>query len=300
MIERFRRLLPKKKDVVVGIGDDAAVLQRDRTTYSLLTCDGLVEKIHFTLEMPPRQIGYKAMAVNLSDIAAMGGVPQHAVVTLGVKPRVPVEFYEELYRGIRKAAEPFGVTVVGGDTVASPRALFVDVALTGWVEKKNCKLRCGARVGDAILVTGTLGGSFCGKHLNFTPRIREARTLVTHFPVHAMMDISDGLAGDLRHILKQSRVGARLHLNSIPVSTHVHAKRFEEKIKRALCDGEDYELLFTLPRKEVQRAVTAFRKIRGYPPIRFVGEIVPAARGFKGVTADGKEKELHLYGYRHF
>lgn len=300
LIERLARFLPKKKDVVVGIGDDAAVLRRDERTYSLLTCDALVEKIHFTLTMPARQIGAKAMSVNLSDIAAMGGVPQHAVVTLGVRPGVPVRFYDELYRGIQKAAAPFGVTVVGGDTVSSPGGVFVNIALTGWVEKKHCALRRGARVGDAIVVTGALGGSFCGKHLTFKPRVEEARFLVRHFDVGAMIDLSDGLAGDLRHILKQSRVGARLNLAAIPVSRHVHATRFEEKIKRALCDGEDYELLAMLPKKEAQKAVAAFERQKGFPPLTMVGEIIPASRGLRCVAADGKEKELKLYGYRHF
>lgn len=300
LIERLGKRLPRNKEVIVGIGDDTAVLRRDARTYELLTCDALVENIHFTLKMPARQIGYKAMAVNLSDIAAMGGVPQHAVVTLGVKTELPVRFYDELYRGIQAAAAPFGVSVVGGDTVSSPRALWVNVALTGWVEKQKCACRSGARVGDAILVTGSLGGSFAGKHLRFKPRLAEARFLVRHFHVGAMIDISDGLAGDLAHILEQSVVGAKIFLKQIPISKAVREKDAAKRLKRALCDGEDYELLFTLPKKEAGKAVEAFRRRRGFPPLTVVGEIVPAARGLRYLTPDGKIKKWNLHGYRHF
>jgi len=201
---------------------------------------------------------------------------------------------------MEKCAKAFGVSLVGGDTVSSPKELFINVSLTGWVEKKMCLLRKGARTGDAILVTGTLGGSLKKKHLEFTPRVKEARTLAQQFSISSMIDLSDGLAGDLPHILKQSRVGAQIHLDSIPISKQVSGKSKKKRILNALSDGEDYELLFTLPKKEVASVMRTFSQNKKFPKVTQVGEIVSASKGIQYISSDGKVETLKVHGYQHF
>ena len=162
------------KDVVVGIGDDTAVLKYKKNLYLLLTTDMLVEDVHFNQKATPFQIGWKALAVNISDIAAMGGIPKYGLVSLGLKKNTSLKFVDELYRGIKTIAKRFDVQIVGGDTVSSSK-LVINIALTGEVEKKYLTLRKGAKIGDKIYVTGRLGGSIIGKHLSFIPRVKEAR-----------------------------------------------------------------------------------------------------------------------------
>jgi thiamine-monophosphate kinase len=192
--------------------------------------------------MPPQAIGHKALACSISDIAAMGGYPTFAVVSIGIPKNLPVRFIKEVYQGIGRTARAFNVSIVGGDTIKTDK-IVINVALLGLVKKKDLVTREGAKAGDWIFVTGPLGGSFkSGRHLNFTPRLAQARFLVENFKPNAMMDISDGLSGDLNHILKASRVGACLDQASIPRQRRV-------SLSQALNDGEDFELLFTLSPK---------------------------------------------------
>ena len=298
-IEKITAPFAKTKKVVRGVGDDAAVYQRDRQNYSLFTTDALVEGVHFKKSDAPALIGRKALAVNLSDVAAMGGEPEMVVVTLGVNPRTPYSFYQKVYLGMEALAEEYGVAIVGGDTVRSEK-FFINVALTGIVAKKKCAFRSGAKVGDAICVTGQLGGSIKGKQFGFTPRLKEAHTLVGQFDIHAMIDLSDGLAGDLPHILKESQVGARIELNKIPIASAVSAPSQKKKITHALCDGEDFELLFTLPDKEVAAAQKAFKKKKGFPRITQIGEIVSKKEGLQYLNAQGKSEKLQVDGYTQF
>src|SRR5205814_1132036 len=186
----------------------------------------------------------------LSDIAAMAGNPTAALITLGLPDEFDLEFIEGIYAGITALAQRHEVAIVGGETTKNPGGLLISVAMVGWVGRGKALLRSGAAVGDAIFVTGELGGSRAGKHLDFEPRLEEARWLAGHFPIHAMMDISDGLAGDLRHLVNASRVGAELLAKAIPISTEARRNARtagKTPLLAALTDGEDFELLFTAP-----------------------------------------------------
>ena len=281
LIDALKKYAPLSKSVIKGIGDDAAVLPYSQKEYLLFTTDMLAEGTHFTQAMPPQAIGHKALACNISDIAAMGGVPTFAVISIGVPKKISVSYIKDLYKGMRQTARAFNVSIVGGDTIKTEK-IVINIALLGKVEKKFLVTREGAKPGDWIFVTGSLGGSFkSGRHLNFTPCLPQARFLVENFKPNAMMDISDGLAGDLGHILKASRVGARLDLESVP--RHKGAS-----LSQALNDGEDFELLFTLSAQRSRALMDWQAKQKSfyfYP----IGTI----------TADVKEK-IHSKSFTHF
>lgn len=293
LIGELRKQIHKKKSVRVGIGDDAAVLKSFSGKEVLFTTDMLIENRHFRLkEAAAFEIGWKAMAVNLSDIAAMGGWPTFAVVALGLPGHLPVNFVKELYRGLSRCAGLFGAVVVGGDTNASDK-LVISVALLGESEKGKCVTRAGARVGDLIFVTGELGGSYASrKHLNFIPRLKEARFLTRHFKPSSMIDVSDGLAGDLGHICEESRVGAVLSKEAIPVSKNCVS------VERALSEGEDFELLFTLSPKEAAFLTASAPK--GSMHFHPVGKIVNQKEGVRLETSDGRFQDLTRGGFDHF
>jgi thiamine-monophosphate kinase len=219
LIQLLTRSLPVNESVVVGPGDDCAVLEYGGSGRQLLfKTDAVVEGVHFTADTPPEKIGRKALARCLSDIAAMAGTPTAALVTLGLPREFKPEFVERIYAGMSALARQHGVAIVGGETTLNPERILISVALLGSVAKGKAVLRSGARAGDAIFVTGELGGSFAGKHLDFEPRLAEARWLAEHFNIHAMIDLSDGLAGDLRHVLKASVGGAELLKSALPIS----------------------------------------------------------------------------------
>ena len=232
-------------DVLAGIGDDCAVIRTSHQSASLelLKTDALVEGVHFLKGTPWNKVGWKALCRPISDIAAMGGAPHHALITVAAPaPWGSVE-WRSLYRGIGKAAREFKVSVVGGETVRSPGPLFISVTLTGSVHKKNLKLRSGARPGDLICVTGKLGGSFkSGRHLTFQPRVAEGRWLGGEKGVTAMMDLSDGLGSDLPKLAKESGCSFRLASDGLPLNPGCS---FHEGVS----DGEDYELLMTISPK---------------------------------------------------
>src|SRR5271154_2330066 len=197
LIDALKAYAPITKSVIKGIGDDAAVLPYSKSQYLLFTTDMLTEDTHFTPRMPPRGIGHKALACNISDIAAMGGWPTFAVISIGIPKNLPVKFIKDVYKGIERTARDFNVIIVGGDTIKTDK-IVINVALLGLVEKKYLTTRDGSKSGDWIFVTGPLGGSLkSGRHLNFLPRMAQARFLVENYKPSAMMDISDGLAGDL-------------------------------------------------------------------------------------------------------
>src|SRR6266481_9507256 len=248
LISRLTRSLPTNKSVVVGAGDDCAVLDLGLPDRLLLfKTDAVVEGFHFTSATPAQKIGRKALARCLSDIAAMAGTPIAALVTLALPATFVPDFVESIYAGISALARRHEVAIVGGETTVNPQGTLISVALLGSMPRGKGVLRSGAEVGDAIFVTGELGASLAGKHLDFEPRLAEARWLAQHFSLHALIDLSDGLAGDLRHILKASRVGAELSSSAIPIS---RAARLAAKGKAsakppllaALTDGEDFEL----------------------------------------------------------
>ena len=287
LIEHFRKSIRTDVSVIQGSGDDCAVLSLDKFRYQLFTCDMMMEGVDFTLKDRPYLIGRKAMAIQISDIAACAGIPRHCLVSLGLPPDTSLRFVDELLRGMRAMARQFKVNIVGGDLSRSSK-LVIDVSMLGVVRKKDLLLRSGARLHDIIFVTGTLGGSIRGKHLTFTPRVKQALFLTKNFKLHAMIDISDGLLQDLHHILERSKVGAVVYEQLIPVAKHSH-------IKEALSMGEDFELLFTLPKQEAKKLMK--RKIRMFRPI---GEIVTKVEGLNLIGRDGKPKPFHIKGYRHF
>ena len=302
LIEEIKKRVFMGAETVVGIGDDAAVLTSPREgMYLLLTTDMLIEGTHFDLSRAtPYQVGWKALGCGLSDIAAMGGLPMAAVVSLGAKGDMGVDFCRELYRGINDLASRFGCGIVGGDTVRSSQELVISVALIGAVERERVALRSGARAGDGLWVTGRLGGSLKGKHLSFIPRIKEARFLVERFPVRAMMDLSDGLGSDLFRMAHASRVGFTVEASSIPVDRDALAGVDEESaLRHAIYDGEDFELLFVLP-PPCGRDTFAdeFRACFECGATR-IGEVADGARGIVLVTPRG-EKILEEGGFRHF
>ena len=298
LVHRLQRALGKTDpSVVVGIGDDCAVLRSaDAKKFLLITSDPVVEGVHFTLDTPPRQFGWKAMARNLSDIAAMGGLPRWAVVSIGLRPNTSVRAVEQIYAGLRAAAQKFRCEIVGGDTTHVKHEQFVVVTVVGEVERSRIALRSGAKIGDSVFVTGTLGGSLRGKHLTFTPRIDEARWLVRHFPIQAMIDVSDGLSSDLQRLVEAAgqRIGFEIYAAEIPFS-----RVAASSLTAALNDGEDFELLFTLD----PRYVTALR--RRWPrkfrlPLTEIGRVVRSRQPVTLVDAKGKKQSLMPAGYDHF
>ena len=208
----------------------------------------MVEGIHFTNETLPEKIGRKALARCLKgDIAAMAGTPTAALVTIALPKNYDTDFVAKIYDGLNVLAEKFGVAIVGGETTTNPERILISIALLGTVPRGKQILRNGAKVGDAIFVTGELGGSLAGKHLDFEPRIAEARWLAEHFKIHAMLDLSDGLAGDLRHIVNAGKVGAEILKSALPVSQDAKLRAKESSTAKpaalaALTDGEDFEL----------------------------------------------------------
>ena len=303
------------RQVIAGIGDDSAVLYLPAGRLQLVTTDMLVENVHFRLDTAePFQIGWKSLAASISDIAAMGGEPTYAFVSLGLPHKTTVEFVDELYSGMRKIAEAYTVDIVGGDTVSSS-GVVINVALLGEVEAENLMLRSGARIGDALVVTGDLGGSEAGlailqrdlpiegteKHLMPVPRVREGRLLAESGYVTAMIDISDGLASEVHHICEASGTGARLRLNEVPVSDTVH--RVAECIGRiphdlALYGGEDYELLFTCQPEKVPLLTDVFEAFG--TPLSTVGQIVETPNSITVEDTSGKTIPLEPRGYDHF
>lgn len=285
--------------VVQGIGDDTAVVPLDAKRYLLLTTDMLMEGVHFPSlyardgerksnhkrKAPPRAIGHKALACSISDITAMGGSPRYALVSLGVPGNLSWNFVRDLYKGMDTLARKFGVAIIGGDTIKSTE-LLINVALAGEVNKTDVVYRSGARPGDLIFVTGPLGKSLStGWHLKFTPRVKESQYLARRVKPTAMIDISDGLAADLGHILEASKVGAVLDEKKIP-------RRAGANVRQALYDGEDFELLFTVSR----RKAALLRKSRFYP----IGEIVPRSKGLLLRDKTQRLTKINIQGYAHF
>ncbi|HUD84397.1 MAG TPA: thiamine-phosphate kinase [Candidatus Saccharimonadales bacterium] len=304
LIARITGSLPSNSSVVVGAGDDCAVLESGQPgRYLLFKTDAVVQGVHFTPEATPEQIGHKALGRCLSDIAAMAGKPTAALVTIALPKDFKTEFVERIYAGINRLAQRHGVAIVGGETTSNPERLLISIALLGEVQASRCILRSGAKDGDALFVTGDLGGSRSGKHLDFEPRLEEAQWLAGHFPVHAMIDLSDGLAGDLRHILRRSGVGAELLERAIPISRAARLQaRAESPAKppllAALTDGEDFELLFAAPGQRAVPLLDAWK--RQFPTVRLscIGRIT-AARGLKLRDKTGI-RSLEAHGYVHF
>lgn len=288
LIKRIAGKIKTDTSVVCGIGDDTAVLRYTKGKYLLFTTDMLIEDVDFTQEAQPREIGHKALACSLSDIAAMGGSPTHALVSIGIPKQNPARFIDGFYEGMLRLARKFKVNIAGGDLSASGKVI-IDVSMIGEVDSKKVALRKGAMPGDIIFVSGPLGGSLYGRHLRFTPRIKEAQYLVNNYTLHAMLDISDGLSIDLGRLCAASKAGAVIYENLIPVSSD--AKSQDE----ALTMGEDFELLFAMPVNEARRLI----KNRG-GIFKAIGEMRERKYGIWLITKESEEKPLELRGYQHF
>jgi len=287
LIQRISLGIKNSPSVVRGIGDDTAVLKYTRNKYQLFTCDMLIEGTDFFPHTAAKDIGHKAIACSLSDIAAMGGKPKYALISLGFPKKQAKEFISEFYKGALALAGKFKTNIVGGDLSLAEK-IIVDVSMIGEVLKKNLTLRSGAKPGDLIFVSGSLGGSLYGRHLKFTPRIKEANYLVSNYRINAMMDLSDGLSLDLHRLALAGKVGAIIYEELIPIS------REAKSLTEALNMGEDYELLFTLQQKEAKRL------IKNNPFFKIIGEIREEKHGLKIITKNCREKILEPKGYQHF
>ncbi|MCX8156842.1 MAG: thiamine-phosphate kinase [Verrucomicrobiae bacterium] len=304
LIACLTRGLPVPAGVITGVGDDCAVLDLGVPgQYFLLKTDAVVEHVHFTPETPSEKVGHKALARCLSDIAAMAGTPLHALITLGLPPQHEVSRIEAMYQGLRACAERHQVAIVGGETTTSTSGIWISVALLGRVESSRVVHRRGAQVGDALFVTGELGGSLSGKHLDFEPRLKEARWLAEHFSPRAMIDLSDGLAGDLRHLLQAGNLGAELLAEAIPISRAARL-RFREQpgakppLEAALSDGEDFELLFAVPPQKAVALVDAWKAAFPQLKLTCIGKIT-AEPGIR-IRRRKSVQPLELHGYEHF
>lgn len=302
LIDSVRRRVGASAGVRVGIGDDCAVLASAFGAGELLvTTDMLMDGRHFTLSSAsPREVGRKAMGVNLSDIAAMAGKPVAAFVSVALPRDRAAELAEELLDGILEMAREYDVALAGGDTNAWAGPLVVSVTIVGVAGQRGPILRSGAKIGDRILVTGRLGGSLSGRHLDPRPRIAEAQRIVEREPIHAMIDLSDGLASDLGHIVKESRVpGAILDAAAIPI--HADALRASKldgvsALEHALGDGEDFELCFTTDAQSASRLLAN-------PPEGVVLSLIGSISDSSGILIKGESGELvpiSARGFDHF
>ncbi len=304
LIARLTKSLPTNASVVTGAGDDCAVLDLGIPEELILfKTDAVVEGIHFTSETPPQKIGHKALARCLSDVAAMAGTPGAALITIALPKDFEATFVEKVYEGINSLAQRHGVAIVGGETTTNPERMLISVSLLGTVARGRQILRSGAKIGDAIFVTGELGGSLAGKHLDFEPRLAEAQWLASHFPIHSMMDLSDGLAGDLPHILNRSQVGAELLKSALPIARDAKLRAESNSAAKpaalaALTDGEDFELLFTVASKHAVALLDAWKKQFSPLKLSCIGKIV-AGTGISLRDKSGVHK-LNAGGYAHF
>ncbi len=287
--------------VFIKSGDDAAAIRLNKNRFLLVTTDVIVEGIDFLRNKTSGfDIGYKSLAISLSDLAAMGGAADslYAVATVALRPKMPNRFAQSLFRGMKKAADKFQVTIIGGDVSVVQGPTSISSTIMGIGQKLKPLTRSGARTGDAIMVTGQLGGSILGKHLRFTPRLKEARHLNRKYRINAMSDISDGCLADLDHILKKSKKSAVLFANRIPISRATWQLSRQTKklaLKHALTDGEDFELLFTCPVKEALKIL----KDRSLAvPVTLIG-IIGTGQGIFLQDVRGKIKKIKPKGYEH-
>jgi thiamine-monophosphate kinase len=295
-IDWVRRQTGADGRVQIGPGDDTAALRLTAGRPCLVTTDMLLEGSCFLLaEAGPRRVGRKAMAVNLSDIAAMAGRPVAAVVSVGLPREGGRGLAEELYRGLREVADAFDAAVVGGDTNSWVGPLVISVTVLGEATERGPVRRGGARPGDWVMVTGPLGGSILGKHLDFTPRVREALRLHELADLHAMVDVSDGLAADLHHVCEESGCGAVLRAEAIPVTAEARSMSDgRTPLEHALSDGEDFELAFAVSPDE-GRMLVETQPIPGIT-LAHVGEMVE--QGY-WLEEGGVRQVLEPRGYVH-
>jgi len=318
LIRRIRGLMANfQKEVLVGIGDDAAVIKARENEFYLFTTDTLVEDVHFKWEfISPWQLGWKALAVNVSDIAAMGGYPTFALVTLGFPPETSSSRIEDIYKGLQELSSGLKVEIIGGDVVRSP-VFFITLSLLGEVEVGKAILRSGATPGDTIYLTGDVGAAAAGlilltekevalrpsvreflkkRWLLPFPRVKEGRQIALQGLATAMIDISDGLVSDLYHILEESKVGAEIWAEKLPIASETKEALSwlnKSSLEVALQGGEDYELLFTAP------SIKDVEKILDFP-VTPIGKILGEEPKLWLVDKEGRKRKLEPKGWDHF
>jgi thiamine-monophosphate kinase len=328
LIERIRnQAYVSHKNTILGIGDDAAVIEKNEKEVSVLTTDMLIEGIHFDLTyMPLKHLGYKAVAVNISDVAAMNAVPQQITVSIGLSNRFSLEAVDELYEGVRKACENYKVDLVGGDTVASRSGLIISITAVGTCKKEEVAYRSKAQSGEILCVTGDLGGAYVGLQVmerekqvflanpDMQPELEgkdyviqrqlkpEARMDVIYdlrehkiIPT-SMIDISDGLASEIFHICTGSGVGAEILEENLPIdnSTYETAREFNlDPLTCVMNGGEDYELLFTIKADDML-------KLRNHPDISMIGRIKEKEEGIYLISKAGNKYPLQAQGWKAF
>jgi len=324
LIERIAARLPAyRDDVRAGVGDDVAVLALDADTYQLATCDIQVEGVHFVREsITAYQLGRRAAAINLSDIAAKGGTPEHFLISLALPGELDVDWVEGLYEGLREEAARHGADIVGGNLSRTGGPVVVDVFLLGRVSRDEVLLRSGAGPGDRVLVTGSLGEAAAGlgllgrgggilaeeqqqvvqAYLTPTPRVREGRAIARRGVATSMIDLSDGLSSDIGHICERSGVGVRLWVDRLPISGAT--REATELLGRpawalALEGGEDYELCLTAPSGREGELMAEVQEETG-TRLTCVGEILEREAGRWVVLPDGSEARLEARGWNHF
>jgi len=327
LIKRLRsRLRTRSSRVIKGIGDDSAVFLTKPNTVQLTSTDALIESIHFDLKtISPKQLGRKAMAVNISDISAMGGNPYLALISLGLPKSTSIKFVDELYSGLQKTCSLYGIELAGGDTVASPKYLFINVCILGEAPKNRVFYRTGAKPEDLVFVTGNLGDSAMGlkilmgknkrvistkhrnflikKHLEPVPRVKESRLLTkSKLKITSMIDVSDGLAQDLGHLLTEGTLGANLYENNLPISEALNSLCLQNKYNPtawALQGGEDYELLFTIKPEDVKKIKSLFLKADTF--VSRIGEITKSPKKITLIKKNGSKVSLKpATGFNHF
>lgn len=306
--------------VVVGIGDDAAVVKGRADRDFIVTCDIQIEGVHFRrASAAPFDIGWKAMAINLSDVAAMGGVPRFALVSLVLPAELSLRWVEELYRGLTEIGGAYGVAVIGGNLSRTAGPITVDVTLMGEVEDGAVVRRAGARAGDRLLVTGTLGASSAGRrlaeqgirlpggealvaaHLRPSPRVHEGRAATLSGWAAAMIDLSDGLATDLSRLCDVNNLGVRIDARAVPIAGEVRAAAGALEIDAldlALFGGEDYELLVASPPAHAGALADRITSETG-TPVTIIGTFVPSEEGRQVITNRGSVP-LAARGWDHF
>lgn len=327
-----RRFARHNTQLIRGIGDDAAVLAAPAPGWWHVTTDLLADGIHFNLRTASLEsVGYRAAMANLSDIAAMGAVPRYVLISLAIPSEFGTRQVVQLYTGLMQACRPRHVVLIGGDTSASKAGLFVSLTLLGTTESGRALFRHGARVGNHIYVTGTLGDSLAGlqllahtaskqpahrassplrathknylinRHLRPTARLAEGQWLNNARVATAAIDLSDGLSGDLRHLCEESRVGAEIDLSTLPISAacraYAESRRLDPAVM-ALTGGEDYELLFTAPPGK-QGVIARHARTHGFHMTR-IGTIRPRPFGMRMHSPNGTMKPIPNTSYEHF
>lgn len=324
LIARIRASLGEAgESLIKGIGDDCAITLLKQGCQLLSTIDALVEDVHFRRScITPQQLGHKAMAVNLSDIASMGGIPRHALISLCIPHDIDQDYIDALYLGMNQMASSAGAAIIGGNISSSPRGLIINVVLLGEVEEGRALLRSGARPGDVLMVTGSLGLSSAGvellnsgraateagaavqealrKHLTPAPRLAEGRCLLESGCVTGAIDISDSLASDLRHVCNESGVGAIIYSERLPAAGALASLQHllsKPVMNYALFGGEEYELLIAVRKEKLSQLKSNWAG--GLAPLTEVGVITERGKGINLVDAEGKSSALPPTGWDH-